>query len=65
MSVNRYEGMEWNGKRWCAVDEDSGELVPQQLTIWQKSRPWEKVFMVSVAVGVVLLLAWLLPTGIL
>jgi len=50
MSVNPYEGMTWNGKRWMAPDE-SGELVEQKLTIWQKSKLWEKIFMVVVFGG--------------
>jgi len=48
MTTNQFEGMTWNGKRWVSPDPVTGELVEQKLTIWQKSKPWEKVFMVVV-----------------
>jgi hypothetical protein len=33
-----------------APDPVTGEPVAQKLTIWQKSRPWERVFMLVAAI---------------
>lgn len=48
MSANQYEGMVWNGHRWMAPDPVTGQWVEQKTTIWQKSRPWQRVVMVTV-----------------
>lgn len=63
--ANPYEGMTWNGKAWTLPDPVTGEPVAQKFTIWQKSKLWERIFMVTLAVAGVLMLAWIMPGGIL
>lgn len=58
MTTNKYDGMTWNGRRWLAEDDSTGEMVPQKVTLWQRSPVLDRILLVILALVAIGGAAW-------